>query len=151
MNIKINRNSKIALYVQIKNQIKDMIYSKILPEDYILPSERQAYEALKEEDLIDSNARKGTYISFYNKRKENNHKKYLFWDEIYSKSSNNTFDPTISKIMNISDNNKMISFAGRLPSPDLFPQSEFQKIQIDLLKNETKNMFCQSPVSGNKD
>lgn len=165
MEIKINRKSKIALYIQIRNQIRDMIYSKILPENYILPSERQlantlkvnrstvikAYGKLKEEGLIDSDARKGTYISFYNKQEENNHKKYLFWDEIYSKSSNSNFDNTISKIMNTDINSKMISFDGGMPSPDLFPQLEFQKIQIDLLKNEAKNVFFQSPVSGNKD
>ncbi|AGY75162.1 PLP-dependent aminotransferase family protein [Clostridium autoethanogenum] len=165
MEIKINRKSKIALYIQIENQIKNMIYSKILPKNYILPSERQlantlkvnrstiikAYEELKEKGLIDSNARRGTYISFYDNHEENDHKKYLFWDEIYSKSSNNNFDNTITKIMNTDINSKMISFGGGMPSPDLFPQLEFQKIQIDLLKNEAKNMFFQSPVSGNKD
>ena len=165
MEIKINRKSKIALYIQIENQIKNMIYSKILPKNYILPSERQlantlkvnrstiikAYEELKEKGLIDSNARRGTYISFYDNHEENDHKKYLFWDEIYSKSSNNNFDNTISKIMSTDINSKIISFGGGMPSPDLFPQLEFQKIQIDLLKNEAKNMFFQSPVSGNKD
>lgn len=165
MEIKIDRKSKIALYIQIKNQIREMIYSKMLPKNYILPSERQlantlkvnrstvikAYNTLKEEGLIDSNARKGTYISFYNKHEETDHKKYLFWDEIYSKSSNNNFDNTISKIMNTNINSKIISFDGGMPAPELFPQLEFQKIQIDLLKNEAKNVFFQSPVSGNKD
>ncbi|RMD00013.1 GntR family transcriptional regulator [Clostridium autoethanogenum] len=98
MEIKINRKSKIALYIQIENQIKNIIYSKILSKNYTLPSERQlantlkvnrstiikAYEELKEKGLIDSNARRGTYISFCDNHEENYHKKCLFWDEIYS-------------------------------------------------------------------
>ena len=41
MRININRNSKVALYIQIKNQIRDAIYSKTLPVNYVLPSERE--------------------------------------------------------------------------------------------------------------
>lgn len=46
MKINIERNSKTALYLQIKNQIKDMIYLKRLPLDYTLPSERELAKIL---------------------------------------------------------------------------------------------------------
>jgi DNA-binding transcriptional MocR family regulator len=168
MRINIKRNSKVALYIQIKNQIRDMIYSKSLPLDYVLPSERElakvldvnrstvikAYQELKAEGLIDSHIGIGTYIVFCNEDtlsdKSNSFKKYLFWDEIYSESSKNNYDDVISKIMNIGTDNT-ISFAGGIPAPDLFPKDEFQKVQINLLKNEVENMFLHSPVAGNKE
>ncbi|AKA68292.1 PLP-dependent aminotransferase family protein [Clostridium scatologenes] len=168
MKINIERNSKTALYLQIKNQIKDMIYLKRLPLDYILPSERElaktlhvnrstvvkAYEELKAEGLIDSQIGKGTYIVFCDentlKNKSPSFRKHLFWDEIYSKNSKNNHNDVISRIMDIG-NNKIISFAGGIPSPDLFPKSEFQKVQIKLLKDEVENMFLHSPVTGYKE
>ncbi|MDD3225678.1 MAG: PLP-dependent aminotransferase family protein [Clostridium sp.] len=169
MKINIKKNSKVALYVQIKNQIKSMIYSKIIPLNYVLPSERElakildvnrstvvkAYEELKSEGLISSDIGKGTYVTFYNEDtlndKSNNFKKCLFWDEIYSESSTNNYDDVIRKIMNIDNSSKIISFAGGIPATNLFPKDEFQKIQIDLLKNKVENIFLHSPVSGDKE
>ncbi|WP_053242837.1 PLP-dependent aminotransferase family protein [Clostridium sp. DMHC 10] len=72
MNISIKRNSKISVYIQIKNQIRDMIYSKMLPKAYVLPSERElaktlevnrstvvkAYQELKADGLIASEIKK---------------------------------------------------------------------------------------------
>lgn len=46
MKISIKKNSKVALCIQIKNQIKDMIYSKRIPFEYVLPSERELAKIL---------------------------------------------------------------------------------------------------------
>lgn len=168
MKINIERDSKIPLYVQIKNQIRDMIYSKIIPKDYVLPSERElgksldvnrstvvkSYEKLKEEGLISSQVGKGTYVIYSDEDisnvKSNEFPKSLFWDEIYSESSRNNYNTVINEIMNIYDNSKTISFAGGIPSPDLFPKEEFNKIQKDLLKSKVEEIFSHSPVTGHK-
>ncbi|WP_411681315.1 PLP-dependent aminotransferase family protein [Clostridium thailandense] len=167
MRININRNNKVALYIQIKNQIRDMIYSKRLPLDYVLPSERElakmlkvnrstvnkAYEELKAEGLINSDVGRGTYVAFCNEDelidKSNNCKKHLYWDEIYNESSKNNYDDVMSKIMKTKDNGKMISFAGGIPSPSSFPKEEFEKVQINLSKSKLEDMFLHSPVDGN--
>lgn len=169
MRINIKRDSKIALYIQIKNQIRDMIYSKRLPVNYVLPSERElakildvnrstvkkAYEELKSEGLINSEVGRGTYVVFCDEdeliTKSNNCKKHLFWDEIYNESSKNNYADVMSRIMKISDNDKTISFAGGIPSPDLFPKDEFGKVQINLSKSKLEIMFLHSPVSGNNE
>lgn len=169
MRINIKRNSKVALYIQIKNQIRDMIYSNRFPLDYMLPSERElakildvnrstiikAYEELKAEGLIDSDVGRGTFVVFSDKdtlsNKRNSFKKYLFWDEIYSESSRKNDYDVISRIMNIDDNDNTISFAGGIPAPNLFPKDEFEKIQIGLLKNEVESIFLHSPVEGTKE
>lgn len=169
MRINIERNSKVALYIQIKNQIRTMIYSKRLPVDYVLPSERElakilevnrstvikAYQELKAEGLIDSEVGRGTYVIFCDEDISsgglNSFKRHLFWNEIYSESSRNNYDDVIRRIMNIDDSGRTISFAGGIPAPNLFPKDEFQKVQVNLLKNKVENMFLHSPVAGNKE
>ncbi|MBA1336836.1 MAG: Transcriptional regulator, GntR family [Firmicutes bacterium] len=47
MRITINRNVKTPIYLQIKNQIRDKILSKELPESFILPPERRTGLYLK--------------------------------------------------------------------------------------------------------
>lgn len=169
MKINIERDSKIPLYVQIKNQIRNMIYSKIIPENYMLPSERElakildinrstvvkSYQELKAEGLISSEVEKGTYVVYSDEdtfnNKLNNSAKFLFWDEIYSENSRNNYNNVISEIMNINDNGKTISFAGGIPSPDLFPKEEFDIIQKNLLKSKVEKIFLHSPVAGHKE
>lgn len=168
MKINIERDSKIPLYVQIKSQIRNMIYSKIIPEDYVLPSERElakvldinrstvvkAYEELKQEGLISSQVGKGTYVIYSDEDisnvKSNNFPKHLFWDEIYNENSRNNFNSVISEIMNIDSSGNTISLAGGIPAPDLFPKEEFNKIQKNLLKSKVEKVFLHSPVTGHK-
>ena len=70
MRININRNSDTPIYLQIKNQIRDMIISGELPAGCILPPERslsellnvnrstvvKVYHELKSDSLVESNA-----------------------------------------------------------------------------------------------
>ncbi len=44
MRITINRHVKTPIYMQIKNQIRDRILSRELPEGFILPPERRLAE-----------------------------------------------------------------------------------------------------------
>ncbi|MCY6353764.1 MocR-like pyridoxine biosynthesis transcription factor PdxR [Clostridium sp. ZS2-4] len=165
MRIYIDKNSREALYIQIRNQIRKRIYSKKFPENYILPSERElakrldvnrstvikAYQELKAEGLVNSEIGKGTYVIYHDEEdgsKTNNFAQPFFWDEIYSNSTRKNYSDIISEIMNIASSENIISFSGGIPSPDLFPKEEFEKIQIDLLKGKIEKIFSHSPVSG---
>ena len=53
-----------------------------------------------------------------------------------NESSKNNYDDVMSRIMKIKDNGKIISFAGGIPSPSLFPKDEFEKVQINLSKSK---------------
>ncbi|PAB55916.1 MocR-like pyridoxine biosynthesis transcription factor PdxR [Anaeromicrobium sediminis] len=166
MRIKVDRDSKIALYIQIKNQIRDKIYSKVFPQNYILPSERElsdmikvnrstiikAYQELKSEGLIASEVGKGTYV-VYTDEIENNEKLHNFinrfyWDEIYSESSKQNYGDSISKIMKTDHGQRIISLSGGIPCPDSFPEEELKKIHMNLVENDMEKVFLHSPVDG---
>lgn len=77
MNILINTSSKEPLFLQIKNQIKEHIFSGALKEGDALPSMRvlakdlnvsvittkRAYEELEQDGLVVSSVGKGTFIA----------------------------------------------------------------------------------------
>jgi DNA-binding transcriptional regulator YhcF (GntR family) len=46
MRISLNRNADTPVYLQIKNQIRDMIFSGMLPESFSLPPERNLAKTL---------------------------------------------------------------------------------------------------------
>ena len=46
VNIRIDRNSSLPLYVQIKNAIREMIAADLLPPGQKLPPERKLAESL---------------------------------------------------------------------------------------------------------
>lgn len=166
MRLKIDRTSKIPMYMQIKNQIRDKIYSKNFPKNYILSSERElssilkvnrstvikAYEELKAEGLVDSKVGRGTFV-IYNNDIEDDEKLHSFingvyWDDAYSEHSQKNQGDSISKIMKTNENQKIISFSGGMPCTDLFPENEFRKIHKNMLNENMKNIFIHSPVDG---
>ncbi len=79
--IELDRDSKIPFYIQIKEQIKQMIQEGLLTEGEQLPTERElsetlnisrntvstAYEELKREKIIDSSPGKGTFVAALDK------------------------------------------------------------------------------------
>lgn len=76
MLVKTNQNSRTPLYVQIVNQLKEMIIREELPGGFVMPSERnmaqtlgvhrntivRAYNELKADGYIDSSERKGYIV-----------------------------------------------------------------------------------------
>jgi len=77
MRVSINRNSDTPIYLQVKNQIRDMIISGELPAGHILPPERilselldvnrttivKAYHELKSDGLVQARVGKGTIVA----------------------------------------------------------------------------------------
>jgi len=166
MKIKIDKESKIALYIQIKNKIRQRIYSKTLPQNYMLPPEREladmlkvnrstivkAYQELKAEGLITSEVGKGTRVIYTDEAKSNDDSNdfinTFYWDEIFSESSKQINGDSISEIMRTNQKQRKISFAGGLASTDSFPEEEFKKIYLDVVGNNMDKVFLHSPVEG---
>jgi DNA-binding GntR family transcriptional regulator len=75
--INLNRNSDTPIYMQIKNQLRDMIVSGKLPAGHVLPPERnlseqlkvnratvvKAYHELKSDGLAEARVGKGTVVA----------------------------------------------------------------------------------------
>lgn len=124
MQIKINRNNRTPLYIQIKNSIRDMILSDALPYGFKLPSERtlaeeigvsrntvvMAYQDLIAEGLVTSSTKpKGYFV----KEPINLGERRLFYPlskmiKYNYTDKENLFDYIFSQ----SNSDKFISFAG---------------------------------------
>lgn len=165
MRITINRSSDTPIYLQIKNQIRDMINAGELPKGYILPPERslsellkvnrstvvKAYSGLKSEGLVEARVGKGTIVSvkpfkgrFDNIRQFNPILWYQFFNEFMDSGENHI----ISDIMDINCTKDIISFSGGFPSPELYPLEDLGWLQERLSRVYGIQPLLHSPVEG---
>lgn len=165
MRISVNRNVKTPIYLQIKNQIRDMIFSNTIVEGFSLPPERKlaelldvnrstvikAYQELKADGLIGSHVGKGTVVlpQIFNKSSfDERHANPMPWYQFFNETAVINNGHIISDIMEMASLKNTISFAGGIPSPDLYPVKEIEGIQAELFKNHGSDIFLQSPVKG---
>ncbi len=164
MNIILDKSLNAPLYKQIKDQVSDMIYSGTLPEGYVLPSERflakslginrttvvVAYEELKADHLISSHVGKGTKV-IYNcrmKKMTGDSNKPPAWTLLFDYKNYSNDDFFINNIIELSNNNEIISFAANLPDPDMFPFKEIAEIHQELVDIAPKQLVNLSNVDG---
>ncbi|WP_432667249.1 PLP-dependent aminotransferase family protein [Wukongibacter baidiensis] len=165
MRISINRKVKTPIYLQIKNQIRDMIFSNAIVEGFSLPPERKlaevlgvnrstvikAYQELKADGLIGSHVGKGTVVlpqifskSSFDEKQANP----MPWYQLFNETTTINNGHIISDIMEVASYKDIISLAGGIPAPDLYPIKEIEGIQSKLFKNHGKDLLLQSPVEG---
>lgn len=165
MRISINRNVKTPIYLQIKNQIRDMIFSEAIVEGFSLPPERKladligvnrstvikAYQELKADGLVGSHVGKGTVVLPQILNKTSFVKTPVNpvpWYQFFNETITSTNGHIISDIMEMTTYKNIISLAGGIPSPDLYPVKNIQEIQAKLFESYGSDMFLQSPVEG---
>ena len=164
MRIIINRNADTPIYLQIKNQLRDMIFSDVLPEGFLLPPERslakdlevnrstviKAYQQLKADGLADSYVGRGTVVSSQMIRTPIAADRYinsLPWYKLFTETITASSDNVIADIMERTGND-VISFAGGIPAPTLYPVAIMEAIQTDLFTTAGQELFLHSPVEG---
>lgn len=165
MRIIINRNADTPVYLQIKNQVRDMIFSGILPADTLLPPERslakelevnrstviKAYQELKADGLVDSHVGKGTVVLSHTVKKTALPDSYinpLPWYQFFTDSINAGTDNIIGDIMAMTGDSGIISFAGGIPASNLYPVEILKTIQTELFTTANQELFLHSPVEG---
>lgn len=165
MRININRNSDTPIYLQIKNQIRDMVISGELPGDHTLPPERmlsellnvnrttvvKAYHELKSDGLVEAHVGRGTIVTAkpFNGRFDNIRQfNPIPWYQSFSESLDLGDNHIISDIMDINCTEDIISFSGGFPSPELYPLNDLHDIQEKLFRDYGKQLFLHSPVEG---
>ncbi|MBC8062972.1 MAG: PLP-dependent aminotransferase family protein [Clostridiaceae bacterium] len=168
MHIEINRVSKTPLYLQVKNQIKNMIISGALPADFNLPSERtlsadlklnrstivKAYSDLKAEGFVESYVGKGTVILAQLSKDKSAEKTYippLRWNQLESRLFKRNNEQTITNMLSIFEKDKIISFASGIPSEDSYPMEKFGELQVDMLKKYKEKLFMPVGVEGSSE
>jgi 2-aminoadipate transaminase len=137
MNIIISRKLSSPIYMQIKQQIREAIFSGQLPAGYLLPPERKlaeqlginrstvlnAYIELKAEGLIESFVGKGTVVLPISKSdswadsSRIAHYGAPSWRHIFSERSLGSDDPLIRDLLSLPKRRDCISFSVALPDP----------------------------------
>ncbi|HWR42151.1 winged helix-turn-helix domain-containing protein [Sporomusa sp.] len=136
MRISINRNADTPVYLQIKNQLRDMIFSGVLPADFLLPPERslaktlevnrstviKAYQELKADGLVGSHVGKGTVVlpQVVKKLLTDGYINPLPWYQLFTESITSSTDTIISDIMAITGGD-VISFCRRYSGSQSIP------------------------------
>lgn len=165
MRISIDKNISTPIYIQIKNEIREMIYSGTLPKGFSLPSERKlaeelgvsrstvikAYEELKALGLLDSHMGKGTKVIIENYNKTLNNEKHtlpLSWYQFFDSNIAPANDHTIIDMIDMIECKNAIYFSGGVADPELYPVDTIRKLQESLYKKSGKDMLNYNAVEG---
>lgn len=153
--ITLSKEDNNHLYIQLYNKIKRLIKEGELKPHTKLPPIRKlanklevnnvtivnAYKLLEQEGYVYKKVGSGTYIS------ENS---YLRFDNPIIDEEINIIDEGI-KLPNkkrIFVNKDSINFASGVPTPDLFPVSDFKNVLNEVLERDKGNAFGYHEVQG---
>lgn len=166
MRITLNKNSSVPIYLQIRNQIRDMILEGILEPGFKLPSERKlaetlgvnrttvlsAYRDLKADDLIGSRVGQGTVVlipeSLNPAQSPNIKVNSMPWMQMLSGSALRMQQPLVSEILKTANKKDIISFAAGFLAQTQDPVDELLETQSRLLKDYGSTMLQYGATQG---
>lgn len=165
MQIDIDRNISVPIYVQIKNKIKEMILNGYLPDGYKLPPERKlaeqlgvnrstvlsAYSELKAEGLLEACVGQGTIVNTKQNAEDSAdfEKPDVFhWKQFLSENISRMREAVSIDIMKIANRKDIISFSAGIADAKLDPVDDFSIIQQELLKEYGSEIFRITPAEG---
>ncbi len=164
MVIRLARDAGQPLYKQIVEQLRRQILSGEMAPGYRLPPDRQlaetigvnrttvltAYRELKSEGLIESHVGRGTVVA-----------RHRFpdqvrvpaggepeWEHLFSDALSALDNFTIESILQLINQQDMISFAGGISSLEPHPIEALRGIEQELLRDARKKALQVSPVEG---
>ena len=160
MNLTIDRESKTPLYLQLSQQLKEMIFQGYLADGCPLPSERRfaeelnvhrntivrAYSDLKDEGLVVSYQGLGYRVSyrsmFYGMIKKPVNWEALLKEEYAGFASD--FDDLFSR----SYEADIISFGGGVAAREPYPPEEIARVFKQILTDKRDNAYFYTPYQG---
>lgn len=164
MDIKIRHHTQTPIYLQIVNQIKEMIIKGEITDGFVLPSERamakylnvhrntviKAYMELKAEEFLESSQGKGYRVSYQSNAAENpGQKTVIAWQSLIKEEYLDlkiTFDDLFTK--SYSSNN--ISFAGGIASTEEYGKEDLALILNDIIVSDNAEAYSYTPYQGNQ-
>ena len=164
MDIMINHHTQTPIYLQIVNQIKEMIIKGEITDGFVLPSERtmakhlnvhrntiiKAYTELKAEDFLASSQGKGYMVSYKNGPSEKSDRKDgISWSSLIKDEYLDlkiTFDDLFTK----SYSSNKISFAGGIASTEEYSKEDFALILNDIIASGNIDAYSLTPYQGNQ-
>ncbi len=163
MDIIVNHHTQTPIYLQIVNQLKEMILKGEITDGFVLPSERamakrlnvhrntiiKAYLELKSEDFLTSSQGKGYLVCYRGDEEEKTeNSKVISWSNLIKEEYMDlkfTFDDLFTK----SYSSNSISFAGGIASSEEYGKAELALILNDIISSDNIEDYSYSPYQGN--
>ncbi|MBA7625962.1 2-aminoadipate transaminase [subsurface metagenome] len=169
MVLKLDRNDKKPLYLQIKAQLADLIETGILPAESRLPATREfseclgvsrntvvlAYQELEIGGLMTSRVGKGAFVNKCLPRREKYPegilKPKMHYEGLFSTGwmrSSASLLPSLEQISDAEGDPDTISLASALPDRDLFPLGEFKDCLNSAMRRYGADLLTYGPPAG---
>ena len=173
MNVKIDRNSKTSIYLQIASQLKREIFSGELNRGSTLPSERamasilgvhrntvvKAYSELKDDELIESRQGVGYIVTAGQNPSEDSSEKNLHENRTKNKRVNwvNQIKPgfldmekTFDDLFQRFGSENKYSLGSGISEAGVYDNRKVAQDITDIITAEGKNQYFYSPYKGDK-
>lgn len=163
MKITIDRDDPTPIYLQIAQQIQELISSGSLGRgDKLLPERRlarelginrstvlQAYRHLRSEGLVDSHVGRGTtVVGGGGSPTRRVGAPSIPWHQLMREGAGHAADPLLQDLLRLSERRDVISLALGLPAPELIPIDRFRQIEDRLIGEVGPSLFLHSPAEG---
>lgn len=160
MEIIIEKGKKKPVYIQIYEQLKEQIISGELENKTLLPPERKlaleigvnrttilnAYNRLKQEELIESKVGQGTIVSYnMNEQREIMEPE---WNQFFSSRMDDLNKNMVGKLLPLLGKTDIISFALGMADPKLIPELPFDRLTESINSSKDKFILSQTPIAG---
>lgn len=161
LNIKLDRQSRVPLYMQISNQIFREINSGALRPGTRLPAERKmagllgvnrstvvnAYSELEAGGYVSSHVGRGTVVAV----PDGPEKVETFrWQEMLSGQGESLINPYNSAMSELLCQRDLFTMDSGIAAPDLYPLKEFAGITSEILMSEGKTILQHNCSRGLK-
>jgi DNA-binding transcriptional MocR family regulator len=175
MMLHLDRDSRTPLYLQIRNQLREMILDGTLGEGSRLPPERKmaaalgvnrstvvnAYRELTADGLVEAHVGRGTTVCRppllpttqppdHLSSPPPNHLTVhpLVWNEYFVPRPEGGRDPLLRDLMALLTRPDTISFAAGIPAPELYPLDDFRQAMTHVLDSMGQTLLQPCPVEG---
>lgn len=167
MEISIDRESGVPLYLQIAGGIRRLVLAGRLPDGFRLPPERllarslgvnrstvlAAYRELKGDGLVDAHVGRGTVlvprqIAASPEPVAEADGPDLAWRPLMREAALRERDPLVRNLLELTENRDLVSLSIGLPAPELIPLAELAAISASLLADPARGTLLHSPTEG---
>lgn len=161
MKLRIDRKSRLPVYIQLYQQIKEMIFDGSLVDGYSLPSERslakelgvhrntiiRAYSELRDEGLLTSYQGIGYQVR-YKSMYEGMIRKKVNWEALI-KDEYEDFQMDFDELFSKSYEADIISFGGGVAAREPYRPDEIAEVFEKALTEKRDNAYFYTPYEGN--
>jgi DNA-binding transcriptional MocR family regulator len=166
MMLRLERDGRTSLYLQIRNQLREMILEGTLSEGSRLPPERKmaaalgvnrttvvnAYRELAADGLVEGHVGRGTIVRrpslASSQLPEHLITHPLVWPEYFVPRPEGGRDPLLRDLMALLTRSDVISFAAGIPAPELYPLDDFRQAMTHVLNTAGQTLLQPCPVEG---